>query len=80
MGALPDGVRARVGAVVLFGYTQNEQLDGGVPGVAAGRVKVYCNFGDLVCRGSLVLTAAHFTYASSVSAAVLFIATRLGSV
>lgn len=36
--------------------------------------------GDLVCSGTLTITLAHFSYATSVSNAVSFLAGKIGSV
>lgn len=75
---LPTATKDRIGAVVLFGYTQNQQLDGGIPGFPQNKIKVFCNVGDLVCVGTLTITAAHLTYGLRVSSAVDFIVDTLG--
>ncbi|RAR00417.1 carbohydrate esterase family 5 protein [Stemphylium lycopersici] len=64
-GAIPkltDTVRNQVKGVVLFGYTQNAQNDGGIDSYPADNLKVYCATGDLVCVGTLTITIAHFSY------------------
>ncbi|KAL2267171.1 hypothetical protein VTJ83DRAFT_4448 [Remersonia thermophila] len=52
----------QVKGVVLFGYTKNRQNDGRIPGYPADRTKVFCNVGDAVCDGTLIITPAHFLY------------------
>ncbi|CAG9991691.1 unnamed protein product [Clonostachys byssicola] len=60
-------VREQVKGAALFGYTQNKQNKGQIPSFPADRTKVFCASGDLVCEGSLVVAAPHFTYGSSAS-------------
>lgn len=62
LAGLPECIRLQIDAVVLFAYTQNEQLQGAIPGYPSERLKVFCNEGDLLCEGQLVVTPAHFTY------------------
>lgn len=76
---LPTATKDRIGAVVLFGYTQNLQLKGGIPDFPQNKIKVFCNVGDLVCVGTLTITAAHLTYGLKVNDAVDFIVKTLGS-
>ncbi|KAH6672658.1 cutinase-domain-containing protein [Plectosphaerella plurivora] len=58
-------VKPKIAGVVLFGYTKNQQNDGGIPDFPTDRVKVFCNQGDAVCNGSLMVTFAHLRYQSS---------------
>jgi Cutinase len=60
---ISQSVRNRIGAVVLFGDTQFKQLNGQVEGIDPSKVKIYCATGDEVCKGTLVITASHFSYA-----------------
>lgn len=66
-GAIPTlkgNVRDQVKGVVLFGYTKNKQNNGGIPGFPSDRLEVFCNQGDMVCSGTLILMAPHFAYTS----------------
>ncbi|KAK4164651.1 family 5 putative carbohydrate esterase [Cladorrhinum sp. PSN259] len=55
-------IREQIKAVVLFGWTKNEQNNGVIPNYPANRLKVYCESADLVCSGTLIVTPAHSTY------------------
>ncbi|KAF5022712.1 hypothetical protein F66182_5260 [Fusarium sp. NRRL 66182] len=57
-------IRNKIAGVVLFGYTKNQQNRGQIPNYPAERTKVFCNTGDLVCTGSLVVAGPHLMYQS----------------
>ena len=64
-GAMPKlsaAVRAQVKGLVLFGYTQDKQNNGGVPSYPSSEVKIFCAPGDLVCDGTLIITPFHLVY------------------
>lgn len=71
--SLPSDVKDRIDAVVFFGYTKNLQNRGVIPGFPKDKLKVFCNFGDMVCSGTLIITASHLTYNLDVNSAVRFI-------
>ncbi|PVI00313.1 carbohydrate esterase family 5 protein [Periconia macrospinosa] len=65
-GAIPDltaAQRNKVIGIVFFGYTRNKQNNGGISSYPQSNLQVYCdNGGDLVCEGTLLITASHFSY------------------
>ncbi|KAF4493205.1 cutinase 3, partial [Fusarium agapanthi] len=63
------GIREKIAGVVLFGYTKNLQNRGKIPSYPEDRTKVFCNPGDLVCTGSLIVAAPHLAYQSAASGA-----------
>ncbi len=60
-------IRNKIAGTVLFGYTKNLQNLGRIPNYPAERTKVFCNLGDLVCTGSLIVAAPHLAYQSDAS-------------
>jgi cutinase len=64
---LPSNIRDKIAGTVLFGYTKNLQNRGRIPNYPAERTKVFCNVGDLVCTGSLIVAAPHLAYQSDAS-------------
>jgi cutinase len=74
---LSTSVKARIAGVVTFGDTQNLQDRGQIPNFPREKVRIFCNTGDLVCVGTLTITAAHLTYGSDAPAAVAFLASRI---
>lgn len=73
-------VRNQVVGTVLFGYTKNLQNLGRVSNYPSDRLQVYCAVGDLVCDGTLVITAAHLSYSNEAgNEAPRFLASKIGT-
>jgi cutinase len=70
-------VKARIVAAVTFGDTQNAQDGGRIPGFDTTKTRIFCNNGDRVCDGTLIITGAHSDYRSSINPAVTFIRGRV---
>ncbi|KAM0482152.1 hypothetical protein ACHAP7_004379 [Fusarium lateritium] len=64
---LSTSVRDKVVGTVLFGYTKNLQNAGRIPNYPRERTLVFCNVGDLVCTGSLIVATPHLLYQSDAS-------------
>ena len=75
--ALPANIQSQIAAVVLFGFTRNEQDDGRIPNYPPTQTEVFCAVGDLVCNGTLTITAAHLSYGTDAPAAVSFLVSKL---
>ncbi|KZM23463.1 Cutinase [Ascochyta rabiei] len=77
---VPAAVRNKVVGTVLFGYTQNLQNRGGVPSYPSDRLEVFCALGDLVCSGTLTITAAHLSYSDEAgNEAPAFLISKIGA-
>lgn len=73
-------VRNKVVGTVLFGYTKNQQNGGQVPNYPSDRLEVFCAVGDLVCDGTLIITAAHLSYGDEAAGeAPRFLESKIGS-
>ncbi|KAH9900300.1 cutinase-domain-containing protein [Xylariomycetidae sp. FL2044] len=75
---LPDSVKDAIVGAVTFGDTQNQQDGGRIPNFPTEKTLVICNDGDLVCSGSLTITAAHLDYGKHVDEAVKFLVGKIG--
>ncbi|KAL3462242.1 putative cutinase 4 [Aspergillus heterothallicus] len=74
---LSADVKSKVKAAVLFGFTRNLQDRGQIPGYPKDQTKVICALGDLVCSGTLIITAAHLTYGANALEAANFMASKV---
>ncbi|KXS96462.1 hypothetical protein AC578_3231 [Pseudocercospora eumusae] len=72
----PD-VAGQVAGAILYGYTRNQQNGGRIPNYPTERTKVFCAAGDLVCKGTLIVLAPHFSYGVDVDEAAEFLAQRV---
>ena len=75
--ALPAPIQDNIYGVVLFGFTRNLQDDGRIPNFPTNKTLVFCATGDLVCDGTLEITAAHLSYGVDAPATAAFLVKAL---
>jgi cutinase len=76
---LSQSVMDKIVAAVTYGDTQNLQDGGRIPNFPVEKTLIICNAGDLVCAGTLTITAAHLDYVPRVPEAVAFINSKLSA-
>jgi cutinase len=57
-----DNIRNKIVGTVLFGYTKNKQNNGQIINYPSDRLAVFCNEGDQVCEGTLIVVPVHLDY------------------
>jgi cutinase len=62
VSALPEALKKKVVAGVLFGDTRNKQDKNQVPNYPKDQVMIFCDAEDGVCGGQLKVTNAHMVY------------------
>lgn len=73
-------IREKIVGVALFGYTKNQQNGGKIINYPSNRLSVFCNPGDYVCQGSLLIAPPHLDYSNSASGpAPDFLVGRVGA-
>ncbi|KAI9155009.1 carbohydrate esterase family 5 protein [Paramyrothecium foliicola] len=79
LGGLSATVKEQVKGAVLFGNTQNQQNNGRIPNYPTDRTVIYCEDGDLVCEGTLIIAPPHFEYLDEAQdEAPRFLISRIG--
>lgn len=64
---LEPAIQDQVKGAVLFGYTKNKQNNEQIPNFPTDRTSIFCNEGDQVCEGTLILAPPHFAYTGAAS-------------
>ncbi|POS72123.1 cutinase-2 [Diaporthe helianthi] len=71
---MPAAQQAKIAGVVVWGFTRAEQDNQQIPGYPVDQTKVFCAPGDLVCNGTLTITAAHLSYGRNADESGAFLA------
>lgn len=74
---LDTAVQDQIAGVVLYGDTQKQQDNDQIPNFPADKVKIICQDGDAVCRGQLLVLAAHLTYGARADEGVEFLVQQI---
>ncbi|KAF2198067.1 cutinase precursor [Delitschia confertaspora ATCC 74209] len=74
---LSAAVQDQIAGVILYGDTQKLQDNNKIPNFPANKVKIICATGDLVCFGTLTVTAAHLTYGTRATEGAAFLAQQI---
>ncbi|PMD12074.1 carbohydrate esterase family 5 protein, partial [Hyaloscypha hepaticicola] len=71
--ALPASIQDNIYSVILFGFTRNLQDNDRISNFPTNKTLVFCAVGDLVCDGTLEITAAHLSYGVDAPTATAFL-------
>lgn len=74
---LPSNVQDQIAGVVLYGDTQKQQDNDQIPNFPKDKVKIICQIGDAVCRGTLTVLPAHLTYGARADEGIEFLTTQI---
>jgi cutinase len=61
------GIRNKIVGTALYGYTKNQQNNGQIINYPSDRLVVFCNQGDRVCEGTLIVAPPHLDYGDAAS-------------
>lgn len=79
ISGLSTALKNRISGVVLYGDSRNAQDGGRIPNFDRAKTDIICAFGDLICAGTLTVTAAHLSYQDDVDDGAAFLASRIGN-
>ena len=76
--SLDASIKEKIAGVALFGDTRNQQDHGHIPNFPKEKSKVWCNIGDGVCTGQLLVNVGHLSYGpGTTSEAATWLAGRI---